>query len=275
MSRGYFTFGEVGAPAPSEANSLSDQRAGMVARSVLRYTFDHQAAGMVVEHGAVTMHARQVGGMSSERPTAVGTMAIPEHRSGLVAENKLTGVVIPEARPGPEIEQLTFDLTHRRGAASITEVLVGDSGWINESNAAGEPNGGFATLPNPTGVANRFGTLVGAHDDFVGKSSLTITAVRLRVYIRVAGTVANNAEVAPEYDLGNATAITILETITGNVDSIASPRVYDLTAHRAWSWTDLNNFRSRCRALKQPAENWTVELDSMQLEVIATRTDVL
>lgn len=169
--------------------------------------------------------------------------------------------------PAAEIVRVVYSLNHRSGVQS--QSVSGDA-WTNPSNVLGIHNGTVASISaSLTAAKSSVFTLPFA--DFVNKTDLTITTVRLHYYCSQTGTVLNNAATRLRYDFGGTDIE--LEILTGDVSSLTTPRTFDITASVGGSWTQLNALRGIISFQSATAESYTFNLDAIELEVIATRTD--
>lgn len=202
--------------------------------------------------------------------------AKPAQTPGIDVETRNSGTAKPAQTPGIEWQQVTINLTHRKGATVASEEAVaGLTDWGSITNAEGEPNGNNAIISGDT-TARRAGLLRLNYQDFVDKTALTISSVKLRFYFQMAGTVANNGDCRLYYDIGAGDVL--LEAFTGNINHIndtQGAREYDITTAIGGDWSKLNTLSSAVVFDRDVLETWTCAVNAVQVEVLASRTDTL
>lgn len=178
--------------------------------------------------------------------------------------------------PAFNIVQVTYSLTKRTGGNAVTETAVGGrTDWASDANAISGTNG-IHDGSNATFAGNLLGARGGqlelSYPNSVGKSELTITSAKLYFYGSVSGTLLNNADVQLKYDIG--AGFVTLETITGDADFSATPKVHDITASLN-TWAKFDALRAAVSASSAAAETWSATLDAVEIEILASRTDSL
>lgn len=174
--------------------------------------------------------------------------------------------------PAFNIVQVTYNLTKRAGADAVAETAVGGrTDWASDASATGIHNGGNATFAGNL-LGARGGQLELSYPNSVGKSELTITSGKLYFYGSVSGTLLNNADVQLKYDVG--AGFVTLETITGDADFSATPKVHDISAALN-TWGKFDALRAAVSASSAAAETWSATLDAVEIEILANRTDAL
>jgi hypothetical protein len=169
-----------------------------------------------------------------------------------------------------DILQVTYSLTHRRGGTA-TDVGGADN-WTSTNNASH----GVAGVATSTGEALNARTreMQIAYNNFVNKSELTITAVRLHFYVSQGGTVANNGDLRLRYNSGGG--LVTLDTYTDNQNFLTTPKTYDLFALGVDTWTELDALVAQVEHRTDVAEALvTASVDTVEVEVVANRTDTL
>lgn len=174
-------------------------------------------------------------------------------------------------KPAVKLQQvrLTLDAVPY-GANAVAETAVsGRTDWTNDANALGKPDGAVASITGNV-LAVRGGRLDLSYADFLAnKGNMTITQVLLRFYIEVTGTTLNNGEVGLQWSKDGT--INTLETITGNVNNLITPREFDITASIT-GWADIDALRSHVRVLCAIVETYTANLDAVELVITAEQT---
>lgn len=190
--------------------------------------------------------------------------------------NQTTGTLVkPEPIAGAEIVQVTYALTHRKGAPTVTqEAVLGRSNWTTITNAQNQHDGVSSTMTGDVALA-RDGRLVGEYTNFTGKSELTITSVKLHFYGQVSGVIlANSAYIRTGWRLSGVD--TQLEQVGTDANFLVTPKTYDITAARTWSWTDLDNLFFYAEGqIASTLVAVTLRMDAVELEVVADKTDTV
>lgn len=203
--------------------------------------------------------------ISSSVASALGA---PQVSPGL-ATSVVEQVTLLSELPAFEIVQVKDDLTHRSGSNSTA--TSGTGAWSPLANGQGIHDGA---------LASHAGNLTAAHDtymsfafaDFSNKDALTIVSVRLHFYVRQSGTTLNNGDL--RLYRGDASSISVaqLEQITGDINSLTTPRTFDVTANYP-TWASLNDLRASARHLTGAGEAAiTADIDAVELEIVATMT---
>lgn len=193
-----------------------------------------------------------------------GALAKPASNAGVHASGRSTGSSKPPQTPGFDITRTSVVLVHTSGATSVTESGTGD--WLNETNALGAVNGTIATIAGQTGqTKSRYMYL--SYADFANKSALTIRKVELRFYVRQQGAGLNTGHLELLWRK-NGGAMTSLETITGDVNGLTTPRTFDITSGVS-SWSDLDGLESIVQFESGPTELHSASVDAVLLYVEA------
>jgi hypothetical protein len=215
--------------------------------------------------------------------SASGTAASPLQRAGFRAMNSSSGTTSkPVQRGEARIVRHWAILNGVYGATTVAELATGGrTDWANDNNALGKHDGVSATLAGDA-LAARAGTLQLNYADFPNKDQLTVTAVRVRFFHRLQGTLANNGDQQLQVGvLGSWHQV--LQSVVADVDNLAAGNVFALTVDwggtpgtgKITSWSDLNNLYAQVLASCGAAELHTHTLDAVELEVDANRTDTL
>lgn len=177
----------------------------------------------------------------------------------------------PSQRPAGNLVQMTWGLDHESGGN--THVDSGPQAFTNPANATGSTDGVFATRAGQALAVTDF-SLTLSYANFLAKTALTITLVRLHFYVRMTGSLVNPTTNL-RYDLG--AGMVLLETIVGNFTNIApSPRIYDITAAVGGDWSKLDALTTQVDghfALGEAAA--LLSVDAVYVEVVAAVTDAL
>lgn len=230
--------------------------AGLVASLAPLSITVHESAGAVVT-GKNTL--------APAKPTGV---------AGLAASNKQSGTPSkPLPVNGAKIAQIKYDLTHRSGSNAVTQSAIGGrSDWTNIANAQAKHDGSVAQIVSNT-LGARGGRLDCAYADFVNKTVLAITSVKLNFYISQSGTLLNNGSMLLRY--WNGSSIVTLETITGDVSNLTTPRTFDVSA-AINTWALLNSLIAYVEVSYPLAVTQiTGQCDAVEVEVVAALTDTL
>jgi hypothetical protein len=181
----------------------------------------------------------------------------------------------PTARPALRITQDRVILAGPYGANTATkETYAGRSDWANEANATAKKNATFATLTGDA-LAARAGALRLKYADFVSKSSMTITDVKIDIYAKMTGATLANATVIFEYSWDNGASWTAVPGIggtntVGNFDTTAAGFAASIFAN-VNTWARLDAFEARCLVSLDLAESYVVSVDAIHLVVNAER----
>ncbi|HUR18905.1 MAG TPA: hypothetical protein VMZ51_08230 [Acidimicrobiales bacterium] len=155
---------------------------------------------------------------------------------------------------------------------ATTAASTGASAWPNPTNAQGFKNGTLATFVDDalnTAVATL--TLDPYPDPVADFSTWTITKVELVWSAKTVLSVLTNAVINFEWSINGSTWNSVLAT-SANFDYLTTPRTDDITAARSWTWTDINNIRTRVRYVSTViTETGTTDVDSVEVRVTATK----
>lgn len=188
----------------------------------------------------------------------------------------------PVALPATRINRVLYSLSRRVGGNLTTLTTTNTQGWTNPNNAISGTDalrdGSSATFTG-NALATRNGTLQLDYANSVNKTELVITLCRLHFYISVAGTTLNNADVQLKYNIGNG--LVTLQTITGDVSNLTTPLTFDITSLvtaggvQATIWGRIDALITQVVADSAIAEAYTVNLDAIEVEIVASKTDTL
>lgn len=257
--------GQVAAALSGAANFLLRVTGGVVLTTVGTFRMSQAVSGFIADAGRQILRAREAAGIVLTHLVS-GTVR-PLQVAGIALTSRLdAGGAGTRNVPGMKIRRIQFDLTHRRGANA--QAGTGDA-WTNPGNAIdgtdGKHNGTVATRAGQV-LSATDGTLTLDYPNFANKSTMTITSVKLHFYVQQAGTVLNNG------GLILRDGATVLETITGDVNSLTTPRTFDVTAAHT-TWASLDSLQSVVRANLGIGTNLvTCSVDAVELEVVATET---
>ncbi len=186
---------------------------------------------------------------------------IKEMFPGIKFEVSASGSLSPVSLlVAPRITQISFSLSNLAGATGVSSSSV----WTTPTNATGIHNGSTADFVGNI-AAPRDGTLSFQHIvSFPNKESLTLTSVLLNYYIMSEGTILNNG------DLRLQDGPTILETITGNVDALTSPRSFERLSQYT-TFASLTGIQPSVRGLTDIGESLTqYHVDAVELVLTAS-----
>lgn len=242
-------------------------RPALALRSLLTGVAAHAAPAILLSRHVLTAVTLERSALALSTVIS-GTAARPATTPGMLVTMRSAGTLArPPTTPGMRVVRTSVDLIHRAGGNAVTETAVGGrTDWTNDANATGRDNGTLASFAG-SALGARGGQLEFDYANLTGKGALTISAVRLHFYVRVAGTVLNNGDLRLGW-LKSGGAFTELETITGDVDSLTAPRTFDITASIT-GWADLDGLRTMVRAESSLGEVWTADADAVELEVVA------
>lgn len=179
----------------------------------------------------------------------------------------------PVALPAGKITQISYTLTHERGATAWTELNTTNGGWTDEANTLGDSDGVLAAADGRTlGIVA--GELILSFDDLTDKSSLTIDRVAMRFYVQQGGTAANNGELALRVADGATNTVGGGVTFTGDVDYLTTPYEIDVTANVA-TWAALNDLQASVRFRASSGETYWARCDAVHLVVEASLTEAV
>lgn len=244
---------------------------GISQTTVVSTTPSEIKPGIAMDASRVGAQVAENVGVATSLLGAVGDVAKPAMNAA-IQQTTVADLARPQETPAFEIVQIKYDLNRRVGGNSVTETAVGGrTDWINDANMPGLHNGAVASITgNATGA--RGGQLELSYADSVNKGDLTITSAKLHFYVSLTGSALNNADFRLKYDIG--AGFVTLETITGNIDNMTTPRTYDLTGILT-TWTQYDSLRAACYADAAIAELWTANVDAVEVEIVATRTDTV
>lgn len=186
----------------------------------------------------------------------------------------------PQSLPAGKITRVQYNLTRLVGGNAVALTTTNTQGWASEANAISGTNGlndGSSAVFTGNALATRNGTITLNYPDSATKLDLVISSVILRFYMSTAGTVLNNADVQLKYNIG--AGLVALETITGDVASLTTPRSFDITSAviaggvQATIWGRIDALLAQVTCDAALAETWTCNLDAIVVEIIAARTD--
>lgn len=191
-------------------------------------------------------------------------------RTGISLQNVLSkspDIVVP----GFIISELEYSLTSEKPSNNANQFPEGGrTDWTNIANAEGAADGSVASFAaNALGV--RGGQLRLIFQNYLSKTELTITDVRVNLFISVAGTTLNNANVRVLLILPSVGNYT-LATITGD---ISGSRSWDVTSIIGGDWGKLDEAQIAVTASSAVGQLWTSTVDAVTLEVEATRLETV
>lgn len=150
-------------------------------------------------------------------------------------------------------------------ANSIAQEAVGGrTDWTSIANAAGDADGSVASVSGDA-LGSRGGLVRCDFPNFVPGGA--ITSVTVAFYgQKVAGA---TGDLSLGWRVEGATADATLDTFTGLTGDnfLTTPKTYDLTSARSWSWTDLNNFDAFFRWSSTAGQLGTGQADAVVLTV--------
>lgn len=264
---------------------IIEQSAGFIASVVrpgvnLAYRFLYETeiiikAGIGVSPTAIEVReSTQPVGVSTSLLGITGTAAHAAHTTGVSAKPVIRQH-LTAATTAANLTQITYNLTHRSGSSAATEANgpCGRQDFDTPANAQGIHDGTLCVCAG-NAVAARCGRLDLAYADFTNKTELTIASVKLFFYYSQNSLAA--ASSLGGYNFGGADTQLFSNAALTSVNFTASPQEFDITAAVAGNWTNLNNLRTYIIAdIAALAVNDNINVDAVELEVIATLTDTL
>lgn len=168
------------------------------------------------------------------------------------------------------------EVTLNQGATTATS--TGAQAWPNPANAQGKKDSTVATIADNSPVAAVNGTLIldPYPDPISDLSNYTVQSVKVRYFAQLAHGAVAGATLSLDWRVGTEPYVN-LETIgpTGGsaFNSLTTPKIFDITGDRAWTWEDLNSFNIRVVFSSTPAGvNNNASIDAIELEIIATKS---
>lgn len=253
-------------------NFISAAVTGFRATAVLTARVERVISGFAVLGSPAALVSAARAGL--RLTTAITASMAPSVRGGFRGANRSSGTAKPPGLAGLKMTQVSYTLNGLYGANAVVEEATVGNAWQSDPNAAGKHNGSSATLAGDV-LNAQAGRLVLSYADFPNKSLLTITAVKLEFYVRSSGTVLDSGDLRLQWRRSGLDPWTTLETISGNVDALTTPRIFDVTAGVS-GWTDLDNIQTAVFAHADAAENLIqYQADAVELRISAGRTDTL
>lgn len=261
----------VAAAASGSANFLASVRPALAVSTVNTGT----AAKPVVVPG-VALDAARATLLTQQTPATVLTTV----NSGTAKATVLPAPVLTTVAnlagsttteiPAAKLTRIQFDITHRRGGATV----FSSAGWTNPANTidgtAGRANGTTATAAGSLGGGTA--SLVLTYPAQPSRTSLTITNVTLSFYVATSATVLTTTATL-SYSLDNGATFTALGgTLLGGL-TIGTPQVFNITAAVAGDWAKIATLRTAFNAsfgAGSALEN--VACDAIEVTVTANHT---
>lgn len=240
-----------------------DETAGRVETPVARLaTSEAQGAGAAPILASALPEA---GGLADVLPRA----ELAHHEAG--GHGERISILLPLTQAvGHATTKHLIQYESRDGASAASqEARGGRSDWTNLANASGKHNSTLASIQGSL-TGPRGGRLVLDYADLSPiLGEFTIRTVRLHFYVRQQGTAANNGSLVLAVRRNGET--TTLETITSNVDNLATPRTFDITLEYN-TWARLDELDAYCSFISQTGETYSADCDAVELEILADRT---
>lgn len=259
--------------AGGSANWRAQVDPGIQLGTRLESVFGLADVGLDVAQAPSTLLAGQNPALALSNLTASTVKAAQS--PALLVTNRALSTVKPQQAPAFDITRLTDDLTHLRGGSSVVETAVGGrTDWANDANAisgtAGRTDGVLATIAGNVAGA-RGGRLDLTYPaQPTTRSGFTITEADLLFYVRQQGTVLNNGTLILAWGAaGEAANARVLETITGDVNSLGTPRTFDILPTIGQDWTKLSGMKASVHFEAAAAELQTADVDAVELRVVA------
>jgi hypothetical protein len=270
----YFNVIKKGVAAIGGVNYLFKNKAGIKIQTIFRAIIGFNVAGIKISQAPFRL-------LMNQKPafkiiTFVNGFSKKEIiNAGIKVVTSVSGLFRPTQRPAFKLTQVSYNLTRTVGGNLATLTTQNTQGWTNPNNAISGTNGRIDSV-NATFTGNvlaaRNGTILLDYANLVNKTELIISSVKLRFYFQTAGTVLNNADVQLKWNKGGADIS--LATITGDTNASVTPNEYDITSQIA-SWSDLDNLQTKVLCDSAVSENWTCKLDAIEVEIIASKIDIL
>lgn len=196
--------------------------------------------------------------------TAVDGTASTAAAAGATVATAVDGTpATVDARAGARLGRFRVDWERDAGADTVVQAAVnGRSDWQDVANAAGDPDGVTATIAG-NALGARAGDLQFGFADFSGKDDLDLDQIRLVFHVAQAGTTLGNGDLQLRWRRTSSHPWEVLETITGNVDSLAGGRAFDLPDQALVS--NLNGFQASVRFTADLGQIYTAQCDAVRL----------
>ena len=175
--------------------------------------------------------------------------------------------------PSFEMVRIQYDLNRRVGGNGSADVT---GTWTNRANAEGIHNASDATSTGAVGAASRKLRLDYAnHTD---KTELTISQVNLHIYVQSAGNTGGLlGSVTMSYNIGAGEVIPSgWNARTDTFDFTTTPATIDITSAIGGDWSKLDALQTFIlHTYNALSTTFTVSVDAIEVEVIASKTDTL
>jgi hypothetical protein len=212
---------------------------------------------LIDPRGRTLRQVHQPGGAAGP----VGRGGLSTTGVALDAVNRTTGALaVPQQSAAAELVQVRYDLTAR---PVNTVTGSGSPGFTNPQNAQGLRNGTLASLTGGVGAGN--GTLTFTFPQQNARAALTVVSARVDFYVRLRGTVLNNARLRCLIF-----GVTHLDT-TADTDRLTTPLSVPLPA----DWAEVSALQAQVLGNTNAASTAVVEVDAVEIVITAFREDAL
>jgi hypothetical protein len=270
----YFNVIKKAVAAIGGVNYLFKNKAGIKIQTIFKAIIGFNVAGIKISQAPFRLLIKQ--NPAFKIITFVNGFSKKEMlNAGIKVVTSVSGLFRPTQKPAFKLTQVSYNLTRTVGGNLATLSTTNTQGWTNPNNAISGTNGRRDAVNSTFAgnlLATRNGTILLDYDNLVNKSELIISSVKLRFYFQTAGTVLNNADVQLKWNKGGGDIS--LATITGNLNASVTPNEYDITSE-ILSWSDLDNLRTKVLCDSTVGETWTCNLDAIEVEIIASKIDIL
>lgn len=248
--------------------TIAEGAANFLARTKL-----DMAVGTVADLGRVKAHSNFTTTIAdwSHRTSTVFSQSVASRVDGVLGHDLLSSATArtladlgrPPAVSAPVLKEIRWALTSTQPALTAGNAGSGNNAFTNPSNGTGKRNGTVATHTGQA-LSATDATLQLTHPTMPNKSSLTITQVLVRYYVRQSGTTLNNGSMSVSFK-GVAKG-----TFTGDVDYLTTPFEVDVTSQIGGSWANLQSATSAVQHVTSVAQLHTVTVDAVEIIVTAS-----
>jgi hypothetical protein len=256
-------------------NYLFKNKAGIKIQTIFKAIIGFNVAGIKISQAPFRLLMKQNPAFKI-RTFASGFSKKEIINAGIKVVTSVSGLFRPTQRPAFKLTQVSYNLIRTVGGNLATLTTPNTQGWTNPNNAISGTNGrrdGVNATFTGNVLAARNGTISLDYANLVKKSELTISSVKLRFYYQTAGTVLNNGDTRLYFTLDGIN-FNILAQIAGDKNVSVVPDEFNITSSIS-SWNDLDNIVCGVICVSAVAETWTCNLDAIEVEIIASKIDIL
>lgn len=210
--------------------------------------------------------SRRAGGAAEAGPAQVG--GYEQVTLGVAVTNQTAGTLVkPDAVVAISVGDPFSQLIHDGPSAAVAQSaspISARQDWINPANAQGAANATLASIAG-NAAGPRGGTLTFTYATQPARNDLTLDVAQLRFHVRQQATALNNGDLRLEWRPTATAAWTTLETIAGNVDSLAAPRSFSILGGAITDWPHLSAVQARVIFESALGELQTADVDAVIL----------